>query len=498
MKDEYKSLLECNTWDLVERTSDMKVISSKWVFRIKKLQIGEIDKYKARLVARGCEQKYGIDYVEVYAPVARIQTIRTLLAVSVEMNYHVHQMDVTTAYIQGDLLETVYMEQPPRFEQSKNKVCRLRRPIYGLKQSGRAWQYKLRERLREIGLEASKVEPCVYTGNIDGHHVIIVVYVDDLLLASKSLETLSKVKLELQAFFKMKDLGPVSEMLGMQIEREGNVGPIQISQKKYIQELIERFGMSQCKPASTPLPSGIKLSKEMKLNSNDEKREMKDKPYKELIGSLIYLANTTSPDISFTTGALSRYNMNPELQHWKCAKHVLRYLKQTVDYKLVYRKTGKPLYACTVADWASDPDDRKSCSGNVHILAGGPISWSSKKQKSVALSTMEAEYVALSEATKETIYLRRLIKEMYGNLYVHNSTNILCDNHRAIILSKENILHQRSKHIDIRCHFSRDAQEEGLITVTFVPTNENMADVFTKLLMKNAHLSCVQLLSINI
>lgn len=214
----------------------MRVFSSKWVFHIKRFQNGGIDRYKARLVARGCEQKYGVYYVEVYAPVAWIQTIRTLLAISVEMGYHIHQMDVTTTYIQGDLSETVYMEQPPMFEHNKNKVYRLPRPIYGLKQSGRAWQHKLSEKLKEIGLNASKVEACVYTGNINGHNVIIVVYVDDLLLASKSIEILCKVKLELNKFLKMKGLGPVSEILGIQIEGDGDTGLIKISQEKYMNE----------------------------------------------------------------------------------------------------------------------------------------------------------------------------------------------------------------------------------------------------------------------
>jgi len=404
-------------------------------FPYKKFQNGEINRYKARLVARGCEQKYGIDYVEVYTPVARIQTIRTLLAISVEMGYHVHQMDVSTAYIQGDLLETVYMNQPPMFEDNSDKICRLRCPIYGLKQSGQAWQYKVNKRLKEIELSASEIEPCVYNGIINGHNVIIVVYVDDLLLASKSIEVLNKVKLELSQFFKIKDVGPVSEILGMQIERDDGTGSTKISQRKYIKEIIERFGMSSCKSASTPLPSGIKLIRG--TETLDEKSELQDKPYRELKSSLLYLANTTRPDISITVGALSRYNLNPGIQHWKCAKHVLRYLKQTADYKILHRKTEKALHVYTDADWAGDQNDRKSCSGNVHILVGEPISWFSKKQTSVALSTMKAEYVALSKATKETIHLRRLIKDMYGNKYVCNPTTVLCDNQSAIVQVKK-------------------------------------------------------------
>lgn len=493
MTSEYNSLLECNTWKLVKRTKEMKVIRCKWVFHIKRHQNGEINKYKARLVARGCEQRYGIDYLDVYSPVARI---RVFLALSVEMRYHVHQMDVTTAYIQGNLIEMIYMQQPPMFGDNENKVCQLSRPIYGLKPSGRAWQSKLKEKLEEIGLKESDIEPCVYTGKSGSCNIIIVVYVDDLLLASESLETLCKIKAKLSKIFKMKDLGAVSEILGMRVEREGDTGSIKISQKGYIEKVIEKFGLSECNPVSTPFISGVKLSKEMQPDTMEKRREMENKPYRELIGSLLYLSHTTRPDISFMIGALSRYNQNPGIEHWRCAKHVVKYLKKTIDYKIIYKKTGEPLRTFTDADWASDLDERRSCSGNIHILAGGSISWFSRKQASVALSTMEAEYIVLSEAVKETIHLRRLIREMYGNKYVQTPTPVMCDNQGTIILSKKNMLHQRSKHIDTRYHFVRDIQNKRLILVEYVPSDENSADVFTKPLAKEKHYHCVRLLNL--
>lgn len=295
----------------------------------------------------------------------------------------------------------------------------------------------------------------------------------------------------------MKDLGPVSKILGIQVKRDRDKESIKISQKRYINKIIECFEMNSCKTAFILLASGTKISKEMEPKNTDEIKLMENKLYKELIGCLNYLANTTRLDISFIVGALSRYNLNPELQHWKCAKHVICYLKQTADYKILYQKTEKPLYAYMQMHIGLVIRMSVNLVQEVYIriLAKGPISWFSKKQKTTALSPMKAEYVALSESTKEVIHLRRLIKEMYGDHYVHDPTDILCDNQSAIVLSKENMRHQRSKHIEIKYHFTRDAQSKGLMHVKYISSDKNTADILTKPLVKDKHLSCVRLLN---
>jgi len=472
------------------------------VFHTKRCQTGKVKRYKARLVARGCEQRYGIDFDEVYAPVARMEIIRTLFALSVEEEMHIHQMDVITAYVQGDLLSEIYMEQPTMFEEKgtpedKNKVCKLLRLLYGLKQSGREWHQKSHTCLNNVGLQHTENEPCVFVGQIQNEMVIVIVYVDDLLIASRSLKVLNTVKSKLCEKFKMKDLGPGTEILGICVEREGTTGSIRISQDAYVKRIIEKFAMNYAKPVSTPIEAGIKLSRDEEATSKEEKEEMKRVPYRKLVGSLTYLANTTRPNLAFVANVLSRFNANPGRIHWKAAKHALRYLIGTTNLGITYSKSGKPLHAYVDADWEGNIDNRRSCIGLVLVLAEGPISWKSKQQKSVALSTMEAEYMALSEVVKEVIYTRRLLTHMGGGAYADDSTCINCDNQSAIRFSKDTIYHQRSKHVDIRFHFTREAQEAKEVIVQYIPTDENPADLFTKPLLKNKILKCKDILKLS-
>lgn len=498
MRNEYNSLKECNTWELTDLPQGKKAISCKWVFHTKRHQNGEVERFKARLVARGCEQRYGIDFDEVYAPVARMEIIRTLFALSVEEGFHVHQMDVVTAYVQGDLSSEIYMEQPFMYEVSavESKVCKLLRPLYGLKQSGREWHQKLRTCLNSIGLHHSETEPCVFVGKIHDETVIVVVYVDDLLIASRNLKALKTVKSKMSEKFKMKDLGQVTEILGMRVEREGATGNIHISQEAYVKKIIEKFGMASANPVSTPMEAGIKLSREDEATSKEEKDEMKKMPYRELIGCLTYLSNTSRPDLAFAANALSRFNANPGRIHWRAAKHVLRYLVGTSSLGITYTKSGKPLMAYVDSDWGGNIDSRRSCTGLVLVLAGGPVSWRSKQQKSVALSTMEAEYIALSEVVKEVMYMRRLLTHMDGQAYANDPTCINCDNQSAIRFSKDSIYHQRSKHVDIRFHFTREAQEDGEVTVQYIPSDKNPADLLTKPLLKIKMSRCRDILKL--
>lgn len=289
----------------------------------------------------------------------------------------------------------------------------------------------------------------------------------------------------------LKDLGQVNEILGMYVEHEGATGNIRVSQKAYVRRIIEKFGMTSANPVSTPIEVGIRLSHEDEAASKEEKDEMKQTPYRELVGSLVYLANITRPDLSFAANALSRFNANPERLHWKAAKHVIRYLIGTSSLGINYIKSDKPLHGYADSDWGrGNADNRRSCTGLVLMLADRPISWKSKHQKSVALSTMEAEYIALSEAVKEVIYIRRLLNHMNGGTYVSDPTCINCDNQSAIKFSKDNIYHQRSKHVDIRFHFTREAQEEREVIVQYIPSGENPANLLTKSLPKNKISKC--------
>lgn len=499
MKKEYDTLQENTTWILVPRPIDKKVLTNRWVFRTKRNQDGQVEQYKARLVARGHTQEYGVDYDEIFAPVARYEIIRTLLAAAVNEEMHVHQMDVTSAYVQGELHDEVYMEQPKMFVERRyeENVCKLLKPLYGLKQSAREWYNKLDNYIQKNGGKRTAADPCVYVIGNNEDRVIMVVYVDDLILASKKIEKLNMIKSKLKSAFKIVDLGQINNILGVNVQREGATGRIRLSQKKYIKDLIEKFNMEQAKSVSTPIESNIKITKEMCPTTEDEKREMENRPYRELVGGLIYLANATRPDIAFAASTLSRFCCNPGKQHWLIAKRILRYLQATSHYSLKYVKNNDSLTGYTDSDWGGDDNDRRSCSGCIMTLAGSPISWKSKKQNSVALSTMEAEYVALSETSREVIYIRRLLCHMGFDKYVNFPININCDNQSAIELSKNAKFHKRSKHIDIRYHFTRELVEKGDIVIKYLQTDRMLADILTKSLSKCKHERCIEMLNLS-
>ncbi|KAL0117638.1 hypothetical protein PUN28_008790 [Cardiocondyla obscurior] len=461
MKKEYNTLQENKTWTLVPRPADKKILTNRWVFKTKVVQDSEIKKYKARLVARGNTQEWGVDYEEVFAPVARYETIRTLLAASVNEEMYVHQMDVISAYVQGELNDEIYMEQPEMFVKHghEEKVCKLLKPLYGLKQSGREWYKKLDNYITKIGGK--------------------------------------RVKSKMKAMFKMVDLGQINNVLEISVQREGTTGRIYLSQKKYIEDLIEKFDIKQAKEASTPIKPNLKITKEASPSTEEERQEMKNRPYRELIGGLIYLANATRPDISFAAATLSRFCTDPGRDHWLIAKRVLRYLKATSHYGISYTKDEEHLKAYFDSDWAGDIDDRKSCSGNVLMLAMGPISWKSRKQASVALSTMEAEYAALSEVSREVVYLKRLLIHMGFEKYVTSPINVFCDNQSAIELSKNAVFHKRSKHIDINFHFTRELVDKKKIVIHYLQTDSMLADILTKSLTKCKHEKCIQMLNLS-
>lgn len=295
----------------------------------------------------------------------------------------------------------------------------------------------------------------------------------------------------------MTDLGQVTEILGMRVKREGATGSIHISQEAYVKNIIERFGMAYANPVSTSMETGIKLSREDEASSKEEKDEMKQTPYRELVGCLTYIANTTRPGLAFAVSTLSRFNTNPGRKHWKAAKHTLRYLIGTSSLGINYSKSGKPLHAYVDSDWGGNLDNRRSCTELVLMLVEGPINWKYKQQKSVALSSMEAEYMALSEVVKEVISSRRLLTHMKDDIYMDKPTSINCDNQSTIKFSKDNIYHQRSKHVDIRFHFTREAQEAKKIIVQYIPTVDNPTDLLMKPLLKNKMLKCRNIINLN-
>ena len=467
-------------WELVEPPPGRNIVGSKWVFRVKYKSDGTIERFKARLVAKGYSQIPGLDYDETFSPVVRFPSIRALLAYAVENNMLVHQMDVVTAFLNGNLDEDIYMSQPDGYVRpgEEHLVCKLKKSLYGLKQSSRCWNRALSDYLESLGFAQSSADPCVYVKSSDPM-VIIAVYVDDLPILAKTEADMTNVKNCLASQFKMKDLGEFRYCLGVSAEWSGDRSSLWLHQKQFVQNLIKKHGLQDAKVVSTPLDVSVRLEKDDGVS-----KPVDAAIYQSIVGGLMYASTATRPDISFAVGVLSKFCSKPNMTHLTAAKRVLRYLKGTSDLALKYVRTERStLLGYSDADWAGDLDDRHSTTGNLFMMAGGAISWMSKKQATVALSTAEAEYVALSAATQEAVWLRRLLTDL--EVVQDEPTVLMGDNQGSIAMARNPIAHSRTKHIDIRYHYIREALRDGVVDLRFCPSSEMLADLLTKALSKN-------------
>ena len=479
---EIASLTQNETWDLVDLPAGKSVIGSKWVFKTKVNPDGTFSKYKSRLVAQGYSQKQGIDYTEVFAPVVKHESLRTLLALANQYGWDVHQMDVNSAYLNGDIDADIYMKQPEGYVDPNhpNKVCKLRKGLYGLKQGARCWNKKMDAFLKSEGFTASDADPCIYVKREKGKIVILALYVDDTAIATNCPRMLADTKRKLSAQFHMEDLGEIKYILGMMVKRDRQAGTLSIDQRSYLEGVLQRFGMEKCNPVSTPLEPGKQLGK-----TADEEDGVDTRRYQEIVGSLIYASITTRPDLAHAVNVLSQHMAKPNNEHWIAAKRVLRYIKGTLDVGIVFRKSDNfELVGYSDADWAGDVDSRKSTSGYVFLVGGNIVSWASKKQSVVALSTTEAEYIALCSATQEAIWLRRLLASVEQQQ--DNPTTIHEDNQGAISMSKNPRNSSRTKHIDIKFHFVREAAQKNEVRIHHCTTQNMVADTLTKGLPKPA------------
>ena len=471
---EYESLLENETWDLVDLPRERKAVGSRWVFRVKHHSDGRVERYKCRLVAKGYSQLYGADYDETFSPVVRFSSIRTLLSFAIQNNLHVHQMDVVTAFLNGHLEEEIYMEQPEGYIKpgQEHLVCKLKKSIYGLKQSPRCWSKAFTEFMMEIGFKQSTSDPCVFVRSRKELE-ILAVYVDDLILITESTESMNELKVALKERYKMKDMGELSYILGISVIQDKKKNRVILHQKHYIEAILKKYGMDNANPVATPADANVKL-----IKSDGVSKPVDQQAYQSMVGSLLYAAMATRPDIAQAVSAVSKFNANPDAAHLTAVKRILRYLKGTVNFALKYEQSDSgALIGFSDADWAGDQDDRRSTTGNVFLLNGGAVSWLSKKQATVALSTAEAEYIALSQAAQEGIWLKRLLSDLGVEAM---STLILEDNQGAIAIAKNPVNHSRTKHIDIRYHYIRECVQNGQIELQYCPTNDMKADIFTK------------------
>lgn len=481
MKEEIKSLKKNNTWELCNLPKDRKAVGSKWVFKVKRSTDGSV-KFKARLVARGFSQKYGEDYDETFAPVVRQTTLRTLLSIAAKEKLAVHHFDVETAFLHGELNETIYMKQPTGFiEGDFSKVCLLKKSIYGLKQAARVWNEAVHEVIVDANFKQSKTDQCLYSKKMNNNWCYILVYVDDIIIAGKTENTIHEVESILSKEFKIKALGPIKQYLGIAVTKDSD-GNFELCQSNYINKVAFDFGLSDAKEVKTPLDQSYGKSECTDLLKDNTK-------YQKLIGCLLYISINTRPDISASVSILAQKVSFPSEEDWAQLKRVVKYLKSTSGMKLklsnITSQESVELIGYADANWAEDRQTRKSNSGYVFFLNGGVISWCCRKQTCVSLSSTEAEYIALSEACQETLWLRRLLQDMHQD--INSATTIYEDNQSCLCMVKGGKFSNRTKHIDTKYHFVKDCVDKQLIECKYCPTDIMVADLLTKPLSANRH-----------
>ena len=471
---------------LVSLPPGKRAIGCRWVFKVKRNADGTVERYKGRLVAQGFSQRPGFDFTETFAPTPKWSALRAVLAIAALEDLELESVDISSAFLNGTLKEEVYMKQPEGFEEKDSSwVWRLIKSLYGLKQAGNVWHEKLNSVLVSMGFKRAIVEHSIWIYQRDGVRIIIPVFVDDMTIAAKSKEAIQKVKDELREHFKLRDLGPTHFLLGVEIKRNRAKRTLWLSQRQYILDILGRFNMSDCNPVSTPMLAGQRLDAEMCPTTDEGKKEMAGVPYLQAVGALLYLAIATRPDISYAVGVLARYSHNPGPAHWTAVKHLFRYLKGTLDLALVYSPVpGAPLFLTyTDSDHGGDKDTGKSTGGYLVKMGSGAISWSSKLQSIVTLSTTEAEYVAAVSAGQEIIWMRHLLSEMGYNLDV--PSKLLIDNQSALSVARNPEHHGRMKHLDLRYFWLRDEVQKKHISVDHQRTDEMPADLLTKSLARD-------------
>ena len=482
MNVEYESLVENKTWDLVQIPSNREAIDVRWIFKIKQNADGSTERFKARLVAKGFAQRYGIDYEDTFAPVCKFTSIRTILSIGATLDFEIHQLDVKTAFLNGEIDTEIYIRQPPGFEQDSTSVCKLKKGIYGLKQSPRLWNKRINQFLHDIGFKRCLSDPCIYHHPTD--EIFLGIYVDDIIIVA-SQNHLERIKLSLKTEFKMTDIGSISYILGVSITRNRQSRTIKLQQTRYTQAILDKFRMADSKPMSTPADISTKL-----IKPTTDKNP--DVPYRQAIGSLMYLMIVTRPDIAAALNKVAQFSTNFDQSHWTATKRILRYLKGTIEHGLTIggqspNNTIELSGSCD-ADWAGDLDDRRSTSGYVFLLNDHVISWKTHKQAAVATSSTQAEYQALSEATKEALWLRTCLTEL--GFKQPTATRIEQDNQSTIAIANNPTNHNRTKHIDIMHHFIREAIERKDIELHYCPTSEIIADAMTKPLSRAKFEGC--------
>lgn len=471
MGAEIDAQIRNGTWETVPMDPSYNVVGCKWVFTIKRLHDGSIDRFKSRLVAKGFHQQPGIDFHETFNPVIKHATIRLVLGVAVSRDWPLRQLDVNNAFLQGNLTEEVYMSQPPGFVDKDNPgfVCRLKKAIYGLKQAPRAWYTELKTFLLSVRFKYSLSDTSLFILKSEKQFVYILIYVDDILVTGSCPKLVDRIIETLARRFSLKDLGHLSYFLGLKAHR--TKAGLRLTQQRYTTDLLIRTQMEHAKPVATPMSSTDSLT---------QRGDPMPEPtlYRATVGSLQYLA-LTRPDISFAVNRLSQFMQKPTTAHWEAAKRVLRYLAGTVTHGIFFSSsTPLTLHAYSDADWGGDRDDYTSTGAYIVYLGKQPISWSSRKQKGVARSSTESEYRSVAVTAAELRWIISLAGEL--GISLTGTPTIFCDNIGATHLSANPVFHSRMKHIALDYHFVRELVQAGILRVSHISSADQLADALTK------------------
>ncbi|KAL0416773.1 UNVERIFIED_CONTAM: Retrovirus-related Pol polyprotein from transposon RE1 [Sesamum latifolium] len=483
MKIELNALEINHTWSLTTLPPGKTAIGCRWVSKIKHNSDGSIERYKARLVAKGYTQQESIDYHDTFSPVAKLVTIRCLLAIASIKGWHLHQFDVQNAFLHGDLDEEVFMQKPPGYSKgSSAQVCKLHKSLYGLKQASRQWNSKFTNALIEFDFTQSKSDYSLFTHGDACSFTALLLYVDDIIVASSDLTKIDQLQEFLIAKFKIKYLGSLKYFLGLEVARSES--GIYLCQRKYALDILADAGSLGVKPSKLPMEQNLKLSKNSGQPLSDPS------VYRRLVGRLLYLT-VTRPDLSYAVQTLSQFMSSPTSDHLQAAYKVLRYIKAAPGQGIFFpAHSSLTLRAYCDSDWASCPDSRRSISGYCIFLGNSLISWRSKKQSIISRSSAEAEYRAMANTSCEITWLSFLFRDL--QISVPSPMDLYCDNQAAIHIAANPVFHERTKHIELDCHLVREKIQAGLIRTHYVRTTSQLADIFTKALptsVFHAHLS---------
>ena len=472
MTKELQALAKNHTWDVVSLPTGKKPIACKWVYKTKLNADGTLERLKARLVAIGYTQKYGIDYSETFSPVVKMSTVRCILAIAASKGWSLYQLDVNNAFLHGDLHEEVYMKLPPGQPHLPDQVCKLRKSLYGLKQASRQWFSKLAHEFTHQGFFQSRNDYSLFIRKKTSGVIIAAVYVDDIVLTGTDQLGIHNLKHRLHHVFSIKDLGLLHYFLGFEVgyTPEG----ISLIQHKFTKEILTEANITTTKRTTTPLPLHLKLSAiEGPLFHNPTL-------YRSLVGKLNFLTNTR-PDLAYSVQTLSQFLQAPKISHFSALQHVLHYVHNTSSQGILLKASDKLLLqAFSDSDWGACIDTRRSITGYILLLGNSPISWKSKKQSTISRSSAEAEYRAMSSAAAEVTWIVRLLEELGVDKL--KPVTLHCDNQSALFIAKNPVFHERTKHIELDCHFTREKVLEGLLQLTYLPTRNQLADVLTKAL----------------